>query len=365
MLDLNIPKLFLGGPGIINSKRAYFVGVKTNTEILYCEGQGEEEIYAFLSNTLQQKNIPEWDMSIYDRNEKSLCFESYKIDLHEYINRQLKSPDYPYPAITYSTLSHIGCLYRAKCGGCTFCGIPHHFYHIVDGEIFWQDFKNFRHFCLENFMINPSQIKSIKDWGDSINTQILEELLKKRPDDCKDVQYNCYISCRDITVENLNLLKAMNCYSVYIGIDGTSTISLKSLKKGYDSSYIYSKLELLNNYPFKIEIGLIIGNEAETIETLNNIVIFARFLKKKFSDKVIVIQGNVLIPMPGSEIYSKLKRQVKNDEQDNLIDPLECLSVEQRIRLWLKYNSSVTYEDCVRVQHEIEKISPRKHSYVE
>lgn len=367
VINQGIPKLFLGGPGIINSRASYCkrISNKNNkTEILYSEGQGEKEILNFLVfNNRISIDSKNWDMNIYDENEKDLFFEAYEDDLRSYLINQKRNLNYPYPALTYSTLSHLGCSYRKNAGGCSFCGIPHNFYHVIRGDIFWNDFKNFCFFCNKKFGYSFSEIRSIKDWGDSINTEILEQLLYSRPEDCKNVQYNCYLSCRDINKRNLQLLKELNCFSVYMGIDGTGISSLKELNKGYTETSLMNKLKLLNDYSFKVEIGLILGNKGETIESLKQIVRFANMLTELFGEKIIVVQGNILIPMPGSVLYQHLDNQIESIEK--ITRPLEDLDIEQRIRKWLYYNTEITFEDCLKTQHEIETISPRKHSYVE
>lgn len=367
-IDIGIPKIILGGPGIINSCESYSsLIVNKASRILYCKGQGEVDILNFI---LDKNNNPDiifsresdWDMSLYDSNENNLYFEAYRDDLINYALNQLNDLSYPYNPITYSTLSHVGCWYRCKNGGCEFCGIPHHFFHKLNSSAFWQDFCNFRDFIKSIPQFNNYSVNSIKDWGDSINTEILENLLSNRPEYCSNVSYSCYLSCKDITKENMELLKKLNCFSVYIGVDGTSNESLSSLRKGYNITSLRKELALLNEYNFKVEIGLIIGNKGETKKSLEKIVEFAKELVDMFTDKIIVIQGNVLIPMPGSKLYNNLNTILKYSS--NSINPLLHMSVQDRISEWLRLNTSVTFDDCVNIQHQIEQISPRKHSYV-
>lgn len=362
------PKLFLGGPGIINSKQSYYnkYGImQQETEIMYSGSQGEVDVVAFLKGDIISPDSQNcgWNMEIYDKDEEQLYFKAYKRDLCDYISRQLNDSNYPYPAITYSTLSHLGCVYRVKAKGCSFCGIPHNFHHVINGKLFWHDFENFRLFCHNELGYSVNDVKSIKDWGDSISTEVLGELLQHRPDNCRDVEYNCYLSCRDINEENLELLKKLNCFSVYMGIDGVAFSSLASLNKGYTPEILIKRLELLSKYPFKVEMGLIVGNRNENQKSLDRIVNFAEYVNSLFGDKVIVIQGNVLIPMPGSPLYNELSEQVCIMEGKP--DPLAALSVEQRIKKWLQFYTQVSFYDCLNTQHRIELISPRKHSYIE
>lgn len=78
-----------------------------------------------------------------------------------------------------------------------------------------------------------------------------------------------------------------------------------------------------------------------------------------FADRVIVLQGNMLVPMPGSLVFHTLREFAR---MQSLTDPL-TLDVQARIRMWLDNFTAVTFDECAGAQAEIEKISPRRHSY--
>lgn len=77
------------------------------------------------------------------------------------------------------------------------------------------------------------------------------------------------------------------------------------------------------------------------------------------AERVIVVQGNMLVPMPGSFVFSSLAHRAR---ERGLDDPLR-LEVQGRIGLWLQEFAQVGFDECAAAQNSIEAISPRRHSY--
>ncbi len=358
-------KIIFGGAGAMFGPKQYL-----NIEgavIGCCNGPGEFTMVSMLMN----KDLKDVPNLIYKENNKivsskikkgrpnvdytNLPFECYG-DIELYLKKQISTKDYPYPPMTYSALSHEGCIHRVRIGnkiikGCTFCGIPAERFSPRDAKKFWKEIELFEKY-ISRFDYN---LKSIKDWGDSITPGLLRELLEARPENMKHIKYSCYLSISEIKSETLELLKELNCFSVYIGIDGITNLELRRIKKDYSSTRLVVALDLLKKYDFNLEVGFVLGKEGETKISLNNTVKFARLIINIFKNRIIVIQGNILIPYPGSAIFDTLKKECDKD--------LIFLSVRERIKLWLEKKTQVTFEDCVNSQKRIEMISPRKHSY--
>jgi radical SAM superfamily enzyme YgiQ (UPF0313 family) len=292
---------------------------------------------------------------------EQLPFELYT-EIFNYIQLQLDRPDYPYRAPTYSGLSHEGCPHRVYregelIRGCTFCAIPAQKLTAREPDEFWGRFNDLNELCIKRF---NEPIHSIKDWGDSLTPKLLRRLVERRPAIFERTAYSCYLSIADMTPTILEALAEMGCWSVYMGLDGTTDSGLDFLEKGYSESLFWERLELLRSgHNFHIELGIILGVRGETKETLAHSVAVARRIREMFDDRVIVIQGNMLVPMPGSFVFHSLNQAVR---QQNLDDPLN-LDVEGRIRLWLEHFTQVSFSDCAAAQFEIEQISPRRHSY--
>lgn len=286
-------------------------------------------------------------------------FEIYT-DILEYLRLQLERSDYPYKPPTYSALSHEGCLHGISRGdrlrSCAFCGIPARVYRPHNPTDFWKEIESFNRFCKRRM---KTGLQSIKDWGDSVNFSLITNLLKHRPVEMEHMHYSCYLSIADINEVILETLRKTNCFSLYIGVDGVGDNSLKQLNKGYTARDVIDRLAMVRKYDFHIEIGVILGVERETKETLSRTVEFIKSVREQFGDRAVVMQGNIMIPMPGSQVFKRLRKKVAAEEN---IDPL-FLDVQERVKRWLKYYTAVNFHDCMAAQEKIETISPRKHSY--
>ena len=290
-----------------------------------------------------------------------LPFELYT-EIFDYFELQLTRPDYPYQAPTYSGLSHEGCPHRVWRDGrlvksCSFCAIPaRKLSYRPPGEL-WERISHLDRLCQDRF---DTSMGSIKDWGDSLTPRLLRDIIARRPAQYASMRYSGYLSIADMTPLMLNALRELNCWSVYMGMDGTSDPGLDFLEKGYSVPTLWERLQLLrDDYDFRVEVGVILGVEGETRGSLARSVESVQRLSEMFGDRVIVVQGNMLVPMPGSFVFSSLTRRAR--ERD-LGDPLQ-LDVQGRIDLWLNEFTQVTFEECASAQSAIEQISPRRHSY--
>jgi hypothetical protein len=290
-----------------------------------------------------------------------LPFEVYE-EIFEYIRLQLERSDYPYQAPTYSGLSHDGCPHRVYregelIRGCTFCAIPTQKMVARPPDEFWARFARLDTLVRRRF---GQPLRSIKDWGDSLTPKLLGRLIQHRPERYRNTSYSGYLSIADMTPTMLDSLQEMGCWSVYMGLDGTSDSSLSFLEKGYSAGKFWDRLELLRSaYDFRIELGIILGSQGETRTTLAHSVEVAQRISAMFTDRVIVLQGNMLVPMPGSFVFHTLRETAR---ERSLTDPM-TIDVQARIRMWLENFTSVTFDECALAQSAIEKISPRRHSY--
>lgn len=283
-------------------------------------------------------------------------------EIFDYLRLQLTREDYPYLPCTYSGLSHEGCPHRIWRDGrlvksCSFCAIPaRRLAYRPPGQL-WRRIKTLDALCRARL---GEAICSVKDWGDSLTPRLLRNLIAARPPEYAGLRYSGYLSVADMTPAMLEALKGMNCWSVYLGVDGTSEHGLEFLGKGYGVPTLWDRLTYLrDNYDFRVEIGVILGVEGETEASLARSVEAVRRLSDMFGERVIVVQGNMLVPMPGSLVFAALARRARSH---GLGDPLD-LDVHGRITLWLEHFTDVTFRQCAEAQAAIERISPRRHSY--
>ncbi|WP_250401399.1 B12-binding domain-containing radical SAM protein [Streptomyces cellostaticus] len=290
-----------------------------------------------------------------------LPFEVYT-EIFDYLRLQLARADYPYQSLTYSGLSHEGCPHRVWRDGdlvksCSFCAIPaRKLAYRPPGEM-WERISRLDTLCQDRL---GTGFRSIKDWGDSLTPRLLRDLVATRPPRYAEMRYSGYLSVADMTPKMLEALQGMNCWSVYMGVDGTSDSGLEFLEKGYSVPTLWDRLRYLrDHHDFRIEVGVILGVEGETRSSLERSVAAVQRVADLFQDRVIVVQGNMLVPMPGSLVFGSLARRARSD---GLADPL-TLDVQGRIGQWLDQFTQVTFQDCAEAQAAIERISPRRHSY--
>lgn len=384
--DAGCKRILFGGSGAIFSPEQYLESLKqvdSDVFIGCCTGAGEYTLQGLLLNK-KPAIIPNLVYRKIDENGKALTMKSsvtrgrpppedYLHSLHSfplevysdiqtYLKLQSTRQDYPYPALTYSGLSHDGCIHRCIKGnvvvkGCNFCAIPSNAYVPRNPTVFWKQIIEFNKFCRQHI---GKPLQSIKDWGDSVNEELLKNLIRTRPPELSTIKYSCYLSISEMNEHILKLLEQMNCYSLYMGIDGANNNKLHSINKTYTLEDIWRNLELLKKYNFKIEIGTLLGLEGETQESLSETVRLVERVGKMFHEKVIVLQGNILVPYPGSQVFLKLREKaLALGKRDPLL-----MDVHERVEQWLQLFTRVNLSDCVAAQKQIELISPRKHSYI-
>jgi radical SAM superfamily enzyme YgiQ (UPF0313 family) len=371
-------RIVFGGAGAIFGAEQYLRGVVSDDQDLLvgcCVGAGECTVDAILSGR-PPREVPNLRFRrLHDDGEITiersavtaarprrdeyldiLPFADYG-DITTYLRSQLGNPDYPYTPITYSALSHEGCVHRHRLGdhnsGCSFCGIPSPYLQVRDPKRFWKEVASFDEFSRRAV---GQPVLSIKDWGDSVTEKVIQDLLAQRPSVMSNIQYSCYLSISEITSHMLTLLQQMNCRSIYIGIDAYRDDALQVIGKSYSRAELLAALERLAGCSMMLEFGFLIGIKGETRGRLHDLLAFVHEVDQMFKGRIIVLQGNIVVPYPGSRIFSDLQSAAPKD-------PL-FLSVQERIRLWLERFTDVTFEDCIGVQQEIEMISPRRHSYV-
>ncbi|MGW7412415.1 B12-binding domain-containing radical SAM protein [Streptomyces sp. NPDC054863] len=377
-------RIAFGGAGAIFGPEQYLraaarIGLAAEAVVGACTDAGEYTIEAMLLDTPADRipNFVHLDRSrAVPRIRRSrkvagrpgqqeyldqLPFELYT-EIFDYFALQLSRPDYPYRPLTYSGLSHEGCPHRVwrdntLVKSCSFCAIPaRKLAYRPAGEL-WERIGVLDRLCRERL---DTPLNSIKDWGDSLTPRLLRDLIDLRPAAHSAMTYSGYLSVADMTPRMLDALREMNCWSLYMGVDGTSDNGLEFLEKGYSVPTLWERLQLLrDHYDFRIEVGVILGVEGETPASLTRSVEAVRRVSEMFGERVVVVQGNMLVPMPGSMVFSSLARRARDR---HLGDPLD-VDVQGRIALWLEEFTQVSFDECAAAQAAIEAISPRRHSY--
>lgn len=129
-----------------------------------------------------------------------------------------------------------------------------------------------------------------------------------------DMRWNCLNGIRIDSIDD-ELIKAMKktgCYAVSVGIESGSQRILDDMNKKLKIELIREKVNILAKHKIKTSGLFIIGYPAETREDILKTIEFAKKLplnRASFSS---------FTPLPGSEIYFKLRRQGQLDNFENM-----------------------------------------------
>lgn len=104
--------------------------------------------------------------------------------------------------------------------------------------------------------------------------------------------------------EMLQLAKQSGCKLLGIGIESISQESLKSLNKQWiKSAELASNIKKINNAGIMIQSDMIIGTDADTVESLK---MMCQFIKEH---KLSVPTISILTPVPGTKYYKKMQEE--------------------------------------------------------
>jgi radical SAM superfamily enzyme YgiQ (UPF0313 family) len=147
----------------------------------------------------------------------------------------------------------------------------------------------------------------IEDDNFTLNKNLVREFCNLIIEKELDISWCCPNGVRLDTLDEeiLKLMKKAGCYSLAVGIESGSDKVLKHMKKNLTVNQIKDKVELINKVGIEIIGFFILGYPSETEDDINKTIEFAKKLP------LTRAQFNIFIPLPGSEIYNKLKEEGK------------------------------------------------------
>jgi len=195
-----------------------------------------------------------------------------------------------------SVFSSTGCQWRIKSGGCIYCSIPHHQYSVISAKRYWRYIQNLIYKYNIDFIWDVSDtFTSNKDW--------LNELVKFKPKDM-EVAFHVYARIDDLFEDTIKNLKIIGVKEVLVGIESFDNEMLRSAKKGLNKNKILNILKLLNEYQINVAVSFVLGLPGESEETLKTTL--DSLYKIAWMDNIIENHASILIPLPGSRIYSEI-----------------------------------------------------------
>lgn len=154
-------------------------------------------------------------------------------------------------------------------------------------------------------------------------------------------------------VEVLDLMKTAGCKILFLGLETLNEKNLETLNKNYSASNYLGLVTKIRKKGFYIVGYFIFGLDFDTKETFTTTL---NFIKKS---RIHLPLFNILIPVPGTKLYDRLKlenRLLINDanelEKENPIYSVPCnkclfepknLSVEEAESEYLKFADKVSH----------------------
>jgi anaerobic magnesium-protoporphyrin IX monomethyl ester cyclase len=138
--------------------------------------------------------------------------------------------------------------------------------------------------------------------------------------------------------ELLELMHKTNCQHLYIGLESVNPETLKEYKKFQNAEDIEKAVKTLHHHKIKVHGMFVLGAEADDRETVKQTV------KSAIKWKIDTLQISVLVPLPGTELYYKLKEEnritnfdwTKYDGHHVVFRPKKITPLELQIGVMLK-----------------------------
>ena len=103
--------------------------------------------------------------------------------------------------------------------------------------------------------------------------------------------------------ELLELMKATNCYTLYIGFESINPKTLAAYNKKQTVGDIKESIELLHQYGVKVHGMFVLGADEDDTETITETAQFAKTMR------IDTVQFMILTPLPGTKTYQMLEEE--------------------------------------------------------
>jgi radical SAM superfamily enzyme YgiQ (UPF0313 family) len=105
-------------------------------------------------------------------------------------------------------------------------------------------------------------------------------------------------------------LKKAGCVMILLGIESGNEELLKIMRKGTSLAMIKRCCDLLRRNNMHFVSSFIIGNEGETVQTVEETIALAKALKSNW------VSLNILVPFPGTPIFHKFFKDYDNPDMN-------------------------------------------------
>lgn len=226
------------------------------------------------------------------------------------------------PAI--STCAQKGCLWRAKTGGCVFCGRMYPGFRVRPPRVVWEEITRAAH---------EQNVDFVWDVSDSLTCDVtwLRDLVKSRPQRINP-GFMVLGRANEITDEVADLLFRLNCRRVLVGVESGSREMLAACNKGTTPEQNLEAAKRLAERRIELFPSFVIGLPGESEETLRQTYEHACRLFE--IGLVREVQALPLIPITGSKAF---RESVGSPE-------IDIFSVDALRHNWYQRYTNAEYE---------------------
>ncbi len=284
--------------------------------------------------------LPAVDRSLYDQ-------ERYMQNSSVFIETYM--PGRPFRRMT-NVYSNKGCRWRAKTGGCYFCGRLYGELQTRKPEDVWAEVSA---------LVRDYDADFIWDVSDSFTSdrQWIREMTEKRPEGIRPYWY-VYARVSELTEEMLSNLAKINVYQILVGIETGDDGIARDITKGNRNSRTLSVAATAKEYGIRLLPSFIVGLPGESEDSLEKTYqIAARVVAANGCEELSV---SMLIPLPGSRAYEDIKQEHLARTGQEL--PL-VTDGEQLQRLWFQYKCRTGFDTGVEYMFRLLSLTPLKSTF--
>lgn len=151
-----------------------------------------------------------------------------------------------------------------------------------------------KEYGIEYLVIEDDTFTADKERAKMICRMIIERKIK--------VSWHCLARVNTVSRDLLCLMKKAGCYSIGYGVESANEDVLRNIKKGITPTQAREAFRLTRLFNIRIMAFFMFGNPGDNKHTIRQTIDFAKELNPDLAF------FNILVPYPGTEIYSDLER---------------------------------------------------------
>ena len=132
---------------------------------------------------------------------------------------------------------------------------------------------------------------------------------------------------------------------IHVGFEAAIDEDLKSLHKGTNLKYHSQAINIAKRHGFRIFASFVLGAPTSSKSSIGECVYFVEKMKDILGDKVAVVTGSPLMPLPGAPAWQMLrKKALARNEYTDLFDT-DNPDIYLARKLWYRwFCPTLTYE---------------------